>query len=120
MCAWTAADPCHSWQTRHLLKPICREGRLPAVGTEADYRNLLVGAGFAVEAATDVSRRVRGTWGICTRRACAKIVVDWQSRAYLFSAASRNRVFLLTVGRIWLAYRTGAMRYLVFRARKPI
>lgn len=119
VCAWTAADPVPGWQVRHLLEPICREGRLPSMGTEADYRGLLAGAGFAVEGATDVSRQVRGTWGICARRAVGKAVADRASRAYLLSAASRNRVFLVTVGRIWLAYRTGAMRYLVWRARKP-
>jgi len=118
VCAWTATAPVRPWQKRHLLEPICREGRLPAMGTEADYRALLAGAGFAVEGATDVSRQVRRTWGICIRRACAKIFTDRRARAHLFSAPSRNRVFLLTVGRIWLAYRTGAMRYLVWRARK--
>ena len=40
-------------------------------------------------------------------------------RAFLLSAASRNRIFLVTMARIWLAYRTAAMRYLVFRARRP-
>jgi tocopherol O-methyltransferase len=119
VCAWTAADPARPWQERHLLEPICREGRLPAMGTEADYRALLAGAGFAVEGATDVSRQVRGTWGICIRRASATFLTDRQARAYVFRVARRNRVFLLTAGRIWLAYRTGAMRYLVWRARKP-
>ncbi len=119
VCAWTAADPVPRWQVRHLLEPICREGRLPSMGTEADYRGLLIGAGFEVEAATDVTRQVRGTWGICARRAVGKAFADRAARGYLLSAASRNRVFLLTVGRIWLAYRTGAMRYLVWRARKP-
>ena len=119
VCAWTAADPVKVWETRHLLEPICREGRLPGMGTEADYRALLAGAGFAVEAAADVSRQVRGTWGICLRRAVAKVFTDRASRAYLLSAASRNRVFLLTVARIWAAYYTGSMRYLVWRARKP-
>jgi tocopherol O-methyltransferase len=119
VCAWTAADPCRRWHARHLLEPICREGRLPAMGTEADYRELMSAAGFQVEAGADVSRQVRGTWGVCARRAAVKLVTDRQARAYLFSAASRNREFLLTIGRIWLAYRVGAMRYLVWRARKP-
>src|SRR5579883_3241619 len=92
VCAWTAADPSKRWQERHLLEPICREGRLPGMGTEADYRNLLAGAGFAVEGATDVSRQVRRTWGICARRAVAKVFSDRQARAYLLSAASRHRV----------------------------
>ncbi len=119
VCAWTAADPARRWQERHLLEPICREGRLPAMGSEADYRTLLTAAGFTVEGVLDVSRQVRKTWGICARRAVGMVFADQQSRAYLLSAASRNRVFLLTVGRIWLAYRTGAMRYLVWRALKP-
>jgi tocopherol O-methyltransferase len=120
VCAWTAADRPRPWHERHLLEPICREGRLPAMGTEADYRTLLAAAGFAVEGVADVSRQVRRTWGVCARRTVAKIFTDRSARAYLLSAASRNRVFLLTVGRIWLAYRTGAMRYLVWRARKPV
>jgi hypothetical protein len=37
---------------------------------------------------------------------------------FLFSAAARNRVFLLTMIRIWLAYILGAMRYGIFKARK--
>jgi tocopherol O-methyltransferase len=119
VCAWIAADSCSRWKQRHLLEPICREGRLPGMGTEADYRNLFTGAGFVVEEAADVSRDVRRTWDICIRRAVAGVFTDRRVRAFLFGAPSRNRVFLLTVVRIWLAYRTGAMRYLVWRARKP-
>ncbi|HJZ56274.1 MAG TPA: methyltransferase domain-containing protein [Gemmataceae bacterium] len=119
ICAWIAAETARPWERRHLLEPICREGRLPGMGTESDYHELLAEAGFAVEAVTELSRQVRKTWGICLRRALGKVFTDPVARAYLFSTASRNRVFLLTVGRIWAAYRTGAMRYLVFRARKP-
>jgi tocopherol O-methyltransferase len=119
VCAWTAADPVKAWETRHLLEPICREGRLPGMGTEADYHRLLTAAGFRVDGVADVSRQVRRTWGICLRRAAAKIVTDRAARSYLFNAASRNREFLLSVARIWVAYRTGSMRYLVWRARKP-
>jgi tocopherol O-methyltransferase len=119
VCAWTAADPTSPLLKRYLLEPICREARLPAMGTEDDYRGLLVGAGFTVDGVTDVSRQVRGTWGICIRRAGIRVFTDRLVRAYLLSAASRNRIFLLTIGRVWLAYRTGAMRYLIWRARKP-
>jgi len=120
ICAWIAAEQAKPWERRHLLEPICREGRLHGMGTETDYRDLLSGAGFTVENATDISKQVRGTWGICVRRAVGKVFTDPAGRAYLLNAASRNRVFMLTVGRIWLAYRTGAMRYLVFRADKPV
>jgi tocopherol O-methyltransferase len=119
ICAWIAAGATRPWQRRHLLEPICREGRLPGMGTAGDYRALLESAGFTVEAVTDLTANVQGTWGICLRRAIARLGRDANARAFLLSAASRNRVFLLTMARIWLAYQSGAMRYLVFRARRP-
>ena len=33
---------------RHLLEPICREGRLPGLGSEHEYRALLEAAGLRV------------------------------------------------------------------------
>jgi tocopherol O-methyltransferase len=119
VCAWIAAESAPPWQRRHLLEPICHEGRLTGMGTETDYRRLLGEAGFAVEAVSDISRQVRRTWAICLREAVRRFRTDAPARAFLFSVASRNRIFLLTMARIWAAYRTGAMRYLVFRARRP-
>jgi cyclopropane fatty-acyl-phospholipid synthase-like methyltransferase len=118
ICAWIADEASPPWQRRNLLEPSCREGRLPGMGTERDYRELLADAGFVVEAVTDLTQQVRGTWGICLRRAVGRFFADRAARSFLFSEASRNRVFLLTMGRIWIAYRTGAMRYLVFKARR--
>jgi tocopherol O-methyltransferase len=118
ICAWIADETSPPWQRRNLLEPICREGRLPGMGTERDYRELLVGAGFEVESVTDLTHEVRGTWGICLRRTVGRFFADRAARAFLLNEASRNRIFLLTMGRIWIAYRTGAMRYLVFRAHR--
>lgn len=118
ICAWIAAEDAGPWQVRHLLEPICREGRLPGMGTETDYRELLADAGFEVEAAADVTREVRGTWGVCLRRAASRFFFDPSIRSFLFDTAARNRVFALTLVRLWVAYRTGALRYLVFRARR--
>jgi tocopherol O-methyltransferase len=118
ICAWIAAETSRPWERRHLLEPICREGRLPGMGTESDYRELLERAGFEVESVTDLTHEVRGTWGICLRRALGRFFADPAARGFLLNEASRNRIFLITMGRIWVAYRTGAMRYLVFRARR--
>lgn len=119
VCAWIAAEAARPWERRHLLEPICREGRLPGMGTETEYRGLLTGAGFVVQDVSDISREVRGTWGICLRGVFRRFWTDPAGRAFLLNGASRNRIFLMTMARIWLAYRTGAMRYLVFRARRP-
>ncbi|MBA4190780.1 MAG: methyltransferase type 11 [Planctomycetaceae bacterium] len=119
ICAWIASEDARPWEKRNLLEPICREGRLPGMGTETEYRDMLTEAGFEVEAVTEISREVRDTWAICVRRAIGRFFTDPAGRAYLLSTASRNRIFAVTLVRIWLAYRTGAMRYLVFRAHRP-
>jgi len=119
ICAWIAGENAKPWEKRNLLEPICREGRLPSMGTETDYRELLTEAGFEVESVTDITREVRSTWTLCLWRTGRRIITDSAGRAYLLSEASRNRIFLVTMARIWLAYRTGAMRYLVFRAHRP-
>lgn len=36
VCAWLAAERPAGWEVRHLLEPICREGRLPSMGSEAN------------------------------------------------------------------------------------
>jgi tocopherol O-methyltransferase len=118
ICAWMAgADP-ERWETRHLLEPICREGCLVGMGNEADYRRWLADAGLSLESAEDVSDQVRRTWPICIRRTIAGFFKDAGLRRYLMQDHSRNRVFAITLGRIWIAYLTGAMRYVIFTAVK--
>ena len=48
VCAWLANRTPRPWHVRHLLKPICQEGRLPGLGEEAEYEDMLRRAGFAV------------------------------------------------------------------------
>ena len=67
----------------------------------------------------DLSRSVRRSWGHGVARVAGKIATDRRYRRYLLDARSRNRVFLATLVRIWAAYRLGAMRYLLFTARRP-
>jgi tocopherol O-methyltransferase len=119
LCAWIARTAARPWEVRHLLEPICREGRLPGMGTEDDYRALLAGAGLEVTGVEDLSARVKGTWPRCARAVAARLATDARYRRFLASAGSRNRVFAATMLRIWAAYETGAMRYLLFTARRP-
>ena len=44
VCAWIAKTAASRWERRFLLEPICRQGRLPGMGTEDDYRALAGGA----------------------------------------------------------------------------
>jgi tocopherol O-methyltransferase len=118
VCAWLSADAPTRAQRRWLLEPICREGRLPGLGTEGEYRALLEDAGLLVERTEDVSDRVRRTWPVCIRRVAAALLREPSYRRYLSSRANADRVFVLTLPRIWAAYATGAMRYVVFTARR--
>jgi tocopherol O-methyltransferase len=112
--AWLACPDPKPWEVQYLLEPICREGRLPGMGSEADYRALGREAGFDVVSVEDISPRVRRTWAICLGRVLARLLRDREYRRFLLDHAQRNRVFLLTVIRIMIAYRTRSMRYAMF------
>ena len=81
------------------------------MGTESEYRALAEAAGFRVQSVEDISRRVRATWAICLRRVATKVATDPAYRRFLLDARAHNRAFALTLPRLLLAYRTGAMRY---------
>jgi tocopherol O-methyltransferase len=117
VCAWLAESDAKGWTVRHLLEPICREGRLPSMGTREEYEAMAKAAGFEVAGYEDVSHRVARTWTICARRLVKALVGDGETRRLALGA--RNRVFVLTVPRLILAYRTGAMRYGIFTLSKP-
>ena len=119
VCAWLARPAPRAWEVRHLLEPICREGRLPAMGDQADYEALLGGAGFELLQVDDISRSVGRTWAICLRRLAGKAVTDRRYLLFLLDKNAGNRVFALTMVRLLVAYRTGSMRYCVLTARKP-
>lgn len=109
VCAWLASETANRWQERHLLEPICREGRLPSMGTRTDYEALAADAGFTATSFEDLSPHVSRTWSICARRFARAALT---SPAYLrLLLRARNRDFALSLPRLILAYRTGAMRY---------
>jgi tocopherol O-methyltransferase len=117
--AWLARDGAHPWEENYLLEPICREGRLSGMGSEAEYRTWASKAGFVVDGFEDLSARVRRTWALCTGRVARKLLTHRRYRRYLLDARARNRIFALSVPRIWIAYLTGSMRYGLLTAHKP-
>ena len=114
VCAWLAKSAPSRFEVKHLLEPICREGRLPSMGSEEEYQGLARGAGFAPGGFEEISREVRKTWSICARRVAARLFTDPDLRRLAFSRATKNRSFMLSLPRLMLALRTGAMRYGVF------
>jgi len=119
VCAWLSQDRPSRWRIRHLLEPICREGRLPGMGTRREYEAWAAAAGLRLIHYEDVSRQVSRTWTIVTGRVLAKLATTSRYRRYLLSREQRHRQFALSLPRLILAYRTGAMRYGVFTFERP-
>ena len=119
VCAWLEGEAVRCWETRYLLKPICIEGRLPSMGSCADYLELASRAGLVLISYEDISRNVRRTWQICLRRLVRRLMTDREIRRLVLSSATQSRSFVLSLPRLMVALRTGGMRYGVFVWEKP-
>lgn len=118
ICAWLRNERLPRWQERHLIDPICSEGRLESMGTFASYQKWMEEHGFENIQTEDLSRKVDRTWTLCVTGLLKHILKDSQARKFLLSQGETNRVFAKTVFRIWLAYQTGAMQFGLFSGRK--
>jgi tocopherol O-methyltransferase len=118
ICAWLTCDNPSPWEIRHLLEPICREGRLPSMGSEADYRSFAQKSGFDLISVEDLSDRVSRTWWICAKRLIKRLFTQPRYIRFLLDRAEPNRVFALTLFRLLIAYRTRSMRYCLITLSK--
>ncbi len=114
ICAWLSAKAPGPRAQKWLLEPICREGRMPQMGNAQDYEMLGERAGFRLLQMEDITKNVARTWPAIVRRLLAKLATDPRYLRFLVSRHAHNRIFALTILRIWIAYRIGAMRYGVF------
>ena len=119
-CIWMTSEDPSDRTIRHLLEPICREGRLAGMGSASENRAWIEAAGLIVESVEDLSRQVARTWTICAKRVAAGVLRNHRYRNFLFDSSSRNRGFARTLLRLRLAYAVGAMKYGFVVARKPI
>jgi tocopherol O-methyltransferase len=103
---------------RHLLEPICSEGRLPGMGSADEYRGMIADAGLKLLRYEELGRHVRKTWWICARRLLGRLCTSPRYMKALFDSKQGNRVFALTLFRILTAYHTGAMQYGLFVMEK--
>ena len=87
---------------------------MPHLGTAGEYQKLAEAAGMSFRGYRDVTREVAPTWPAIARTLALKLATNPRYVRFLFSRHARNRVFALTTLRIWLAYRSGAMRYGIF------
>ena len=119
-CVWLSSERPGKAAINHLLEPICREGRLPGMGSESEYRRMIEESGLALIGFEDITGQVWKTWWLCLVRAAKGVLTEKSYRAFLLDPANGDRLFAVTLLRILIAYRTGAMRYGVFWAIKNI
>jgi tocopherol O-methyltransferase len=119
VCAWLSREQSRAWEKRWFVEPICREGRLRGMESAGEYQRLARASGLVPVAFQDVSRQVKKTWPICAGRVARALVREPANRRYLLRDGGPNRIFALTLLRIWLAYEIGSMRYGILTFRMP-
>ena len=116
---WTSAADASVWSNRWLLEPICREGRLPGMGSDEDYRRLAENSSLVVEHHDDLAKKVRWTWVICLWRMLIMLLFTPAGWRFVFSSKSRHAVYAFSIFRILVAYYLGSMKYGLFVLRRP-
>lgn len=113
ICAWLAGDDlddARSWQ----VHDVCEGFFCPSLGTTQDYVDWIEASGLVVTSVQDWTDHVAQTWEICQRRVARSHVRGLARMLHRDSA-----MFLDRFGTIVDAYRSGAMKYGCFVAKKP-
>lgn len=114
VASWLTRESPSPWQRRWLLEPICRESRMPQLGAESEYRRLALAAGFVVERFQDITVQIARTWPAIVRTLLGHLLRHPSAARLLLDRRAHHHVFALTIARLRLAFRTGALRYGVF------
>jgi tocopherol O-methyltransferase len=114
-----AGDRVPRWQEGPLLRSMEQESHLVPLVTEAVLRRRLEDAGFVVDEVTDLTREVRSTWPRAVARLLRRLPTDAGVRKVMFSDAYDNQGFLLSILRMTIGYRVGAVRFAMLTAHVP-
>ncbi len=118
ICAWLSKENPNRWEVKHLLEPICREGRLPSLGSVSDYTQMMLKTGFEKIEFEDLTASVKKTWAICASRVIKELKRK-EFRDFLFKQKPKDWIFAKTIFRILLAYQTRSMIYGIFKTSAP-
>ena len=118
--AWMSCENPDPWAKRHLIDAITRESQIAGVRPESEFKAATLAAGFTNYQFHDYAPQVKKTWPLCAWRTVKGFFTKPHYRSFLFSPKNPNRIFALTLFRIWLAYELGVQRYGVFSADKPV
>lgn len=113
MSAWLSKESPGLWEERHILKPICEEGRLPSLYNEYEVMEAFEASGLKFFDFVDLSDKVWRTWAY-TSKEVIKSLLHKEGIKYLMNARNSERKFALTNFRILLGYKLKAFKYGLF------
>ena len=119
VCDLVAGDRVPGWQQGPLLRRMERESHLTPLPTIAQWRDEFVAAGFVVDETVDLTKGVRNTWPKGIVRLIKTLRTNADLRRSLFGGEYENDGFILSLVRMTLAQRTGAVHYYLLSAHKP-
>lgn len=116
--AWMSCERPGAFSRRHLIDAITREAQIAGIRPESEFRAAIEGAGFSGYTFGDRAAQVKRTWPLCAWRTLKGLATKPRYRRFILGSRNPNRIFALTLFRIWAAYELGVQRYGVFSAAK--
>lgn len=114
ICAWLAGDRLQDESQLQQVHDVCEGFLCPSLGSSDDYVAWMNAAGLSVTSREDWTNQVARTWEICRERVL-RYKVHWLARLI----DRRTVLFLDRFETLLAAYRSGAMNYGCFIAKKP-
>jgi len=116
--AWMSCEKPGTFARRHLIDAITREAQIAGIRPESEFRAAIEAAGFTGYAFEDRADQVKRTWPLCAWRTLKGLLTKPHYRSFILGSRNPNRIFALTLFRIWAAYELGVQRYGIFSATK--
>ena len=113
ICAWLAGSNASTPDGHEQVRLVCENFLCPSLGSEADYVEWMTAGGLEMVEVSDLTDQVLATWEICERRV-RRTGMRWLAKL----ADRQTRAFLEHFETILNAYRSRAMGYGCFVARK--
>jgi tocopherol O-methyltransferase len=120
VCDLVRADDVPNWQVKPLLTKMEQESHLVPLVPIGQLCATFTTAGFVVDQAEDLTRGVRNTWPKGLARLARVLVSNRDLRRSLFGGKYENDGFVLSLIRMTLGLRLGAVRYYLISAHKPM
>ena len=117
--AWMSCENPGRLARSLFIDAISSEAQLAGIRPASAFLAAIGSGGFRNVEMQDLAKKVKRTWPLCIWRTVKGILTKPHYRRFIFSSDNPNRIFALTIFRIWFAYNLRIMRYGFFSADKP-